>query len=108
MLKIKVVIPTTDFPRFRVSNPLTNRISYRKTIGGAWDLLERRFTSACKASTGYKTSVLVKDGLGYVNETYDSPNPAYLGFTARCFLEELLKPGMRRRLEKKYPPTDKI
>ncbi len=108
VLKIKVIFPTQDFPKFRVSSPFTNRVSYRKTIRGAWSLLERRFTSVCKVGSEHKTAVLVKDDLRYVNETYNSSNPAYLGFTARCFLEEHLKPSMKRRLEKKYPPTDKI
>jgi len=107
-LIIRVVIPISDFPRFRISNPFTGRVSYRKTIRGTWDLLEKRFTSVCKAGSGHKTGVLVKDGLGHINETYESSNPGYLGFAARCFLEEFMKSGMRRRLEVDYPPTDEI
>ena len=107
-LLIKVTLPTPKLLKFGVSCPFTNRMHHRRAIRGAWDLLERRFASVCKAATGYKTAVLVKDGLGYVNETYSSKNPAYLGFATRCFLEESLKPGMRGRLEKKYPPTDEI
>ncbi len=107
-LKIKVIIPTLGFPRFRVSNPQTNRMSYRKTIRGVWKLLARHFIAVGEAGPRHKTAVLVEYGGRCHNETCDSSNPAYLGFTTKCFLEDCLKPTMKSRLEKKYPPTDEI
>lgn len=107
-LQIKIVVPTSIFPRFRISNPLTNGTVSRKTIKGVWDLLERHFTSVGEAGQRHKTAVLVEYGGRCRNETCDSSNPAYLGFTTRCFLEDYLKPTMKSRLEKKYPPTDEI
>lgn len=108
VLKIKVVVPTSDFSRFRISNTLTNRMVSRKTIRGVWDLLERHFTSVGEAGIGHKTAVLVEYGGRCHNETCDSFSPAYLGFATRCFLEDYLKPTMKSRLENKYPSTDEI
>lgn len=97
-MKIIIKVPTEKKNFWKVG--LRRASHKRKSAGGVYRVLKSIISDFLNSDANEKLAIKVKYSKGYTNETIDSRDKNYLLYATTCFLEDYLKKGFIRKMNK--------